>query len=330
MITPNVDFWAILFCPLVVQVMHRFPQRTGLLITGIFTVIVSFLLLLGLGPEVGLPLIFIYGVIYFLLAAFIALIREAEAAREESQKQQADLIAAHRQLQSYTAQAEELAVLQERNRLARELHDSVTQSLYSLTLFSHAARRMARDIGDDRLERQVRQIGTTAVKTLKEMRLLVYELRPHLLEKEGLIRAIRQRLDAVEGRSGVEARLVVDELDRLPPTVEQELYRITNEALNNALKHAAATSVMVYLRQIDDRVELEIVDDGIGFQPEAVRDHGGMGLDSIRERAEQLGGEVTIRSAPGEGTSIKVAISLKKEQSETAPLAVFPEEDSHE
>jgi len=330
MITPNVDYWAILFCPLVVQVMHNFPQRTGLFITGIFTVIVSFLLLLGLGPEVGLPLIFIYGVIYFLLAAFIALIREAEAAHEESQKQQADLIAAHRQLLTYTAQAEELAVLQERNRLARELHDSVTQSLYSLTLFSHAARRMARDIGDDRLERQVRQIGTTAVKTLKEMRLLVYELRPHLLEKEGLIRAIRQRLDAVEGRSGVEARLVVDELDRLPRNVEQELYRITNEALNNALKHAAATSVMVYLRQIDDRVELEIVDDGIGFQPEAVRDHGGMGLDSIRERAEQLGGEVTIRSAPGEGTSIKVAISLKKEQSEMAPLAVFPEEDSHE
>jgi hypothetical protein len=100
MITPNVDFWAILFCPLVVQVMHRFPQRTGLLITGIFTVITSFFLLLGLGPELGLPLIFIYGVIYFLLAAFIALIREAEAAREESQKQQADLIAAHRQLQS--------------------------------------------------------------------------------------------------------------------------------------------------------------------------------------------------------------------------------------
>jgi signal transduction histidine kinase len=189
---------------------------------------------------------------------------------------------------------------------------------------------MARDIGDDRLERQVRQIGTTAVKTLKEMRLLVYELRPHLLEEEGLIRAIRQRLEAVEGRSGVEARLVVDELDRLPPTVEQELYRITNEALNNALKHAAATSVRVYLRQIDDRVELEVVDDGIGFHPETVRDHGGMGLDSIRERAEQLGADVTIRSAPGEGTSIKVAISFKKEQSEMAPLAVFPEEDSYE
>ena len=83
LIAPNVDFWAALFCPLVVQVMHNFPQRTGFFTTGIFTVIVSIFILLGLGLEVGLPLILIYGVVYSLLAAFIAIIREAEAAREE-------------------------------------------------------------------------------------------------------------------------------------------------------------------------------------------------------------------------------------------------------
>jgi len=337
LISPTVDYWTALFLPLVVQVMDKFPQRTGFLITGIFTVIMAILMLLGPGPEAGLPLIFINGVGYFLFAALIAIIREAESARrsaemarEESEKQRAEVQSAHQQLQSYTAQAEELAVLEERNRLARELHDSVTQSLYSLTLFSHAARRMSEDLGEERLQRQIEQIGTTAVKALKEMRLLVYELRPPELKKEGLIRAIRQRLEAVEGRSGVEARLVVDELVRLPQSVEQELYRIANEALNNALKHAAATSVVVYLRQIDGRIELEIVDDGIGFEPENVRDRGGLGLASIRERAEQLGGTATIHSAPGEGTSVKVAISLEKEQTEAATPAVSPEEDSHE
>lgn len=173
LISPNVDYWTALFLPLVVQVMHNFPQRTGFLITGIFTVIMAILMLLGPGPEAGLPLIFLNGLAYFLFAAFIAINREAEAARreaemarDESEKQQVDLQSAYRQLQSYTAQAEELAVLQERNRLARELHDSVTQSLYSLTLFSHAARRMAEDVGNDRLERQIGQIGSTAVKTL--------------------------------------------------------------------------------------------------------------------------------------------------------------------
>jgi signal transduction histidine kinase len=116
LIAPNVDFWAMLFCPLVVQVMHNFPQRTGFLMTGILTVIMSVLMLSGLGPQVGLPLIFVYGVVYFLLAAFIAIIREAEAAHDESQKLLGELQEAHHELQAYAEQAEELAAAAERKR----------------------------------------------------------------------------------------------------------------------------------------------------------------------------------------------------------------------
>jgi signal transduction histidine kinase len=148
------------------------------------------------------------------------------------------------------------------------------------------------------------------------MRLLVYELRPPELKVEGLVRALRQRLEAVEGRAGVEARVVVvdaDEFGRLPRDVELGLYRIAQEALNNALKHAAATTVVVHLRKANGRVELEVVDDGLGFQPEAVRDRGGMGLESICQRAEGLGGTATIRSAPGEGTSVKVVADLEED-----------------
>jgi signal transduction histidine kinase len=308
LIDPNVDFWGALFCPLIVQVMHKFPQRTGFLITGIFTVIMAIFMFLGLGPEVGLPLIFFYGVVYFLLAAFIAIIREVDEAREESQKQQAELQSAYQQLQSYTTQAEELAVLQERNRLARELHDSVTQSLYSLTLFTEAARHMAEEKGDEDIEQYIGQIGVIGQQALKEMRLLVYELQPPELEREGLVRALRKRLEAVEGRAGVEARLEVDDLGKLPGDVERELYRIAQEALNNALKHAAAGSVVLYLRQSNGNIEMEIVDDGVGFDPEATPDRGGLGLKSIRERAEHIGGSVAIRSQPGEGTSVKVSV----------------------
>ena len=140
LVSPEVDYWAALFCPLVVQVMHNFPQRTGFLITGIFTVITSVFLLMGLGLEVGLPLILVYAVIYYLLAAFIAIILEAVAAREESQGLLADLQVAHQELQAYTNQAEELAVIAERNRLARNLHDSVSQTVFSMTLTAEAAR----------------------------------------------------------------------------------------------------------------------------------------------------------------------------------------------
>jgi signal transduction histidine kinase len=303
-IIPNVDFWAMLFCPLVVQVMHNFPRRTGFIITGIFALITSVLLFTGLGPEVGLPLVFVYGVIYFLLASFIAIIREAETAREELQKQQIELL----ETQEALRQSElEKAVTAERSRLARDLHDSVTQSLYSLTLFSEAARHLAKEQGYKNIEQQIKQIGVIGLQALKEMRLLVYELQPPELERGGLVRALRRRLEAVEGRAGVEARVEVEEFVRLPGSVEQELFRIAQEALNNSLKHAAAASVVVYLCQDSGCIEMEIVDDGVGFKPGQL-DSGGMGLKNIRERTERLGGTMIVHSKLGEGTNIKVVI----------------------
>jgi signal transduction histidine kinase len=208
-------------------------------------------------------------------------------------------------------QAEQLAVMKERERLARELHDSVTQSLYSLTILAEAGRRLA-DAGDlQRVEEAVARLGEIGQQALKEMRLLVYQLRPLALQREGLVGALQQRLDAVEGRVGVEACLLAEKLIELPASVEEGLYRIAQEALNNALKHAAATSVTVYIHAEDERVELEVVDDGQGFDPDIVSDRGGMGLTSMRERAEKLGGSLTVLSAPGEGTRVKVSVGVR-------------------
>jgi signal transduction histidine kinase len=209
-------------------------------------------------------------------------------------------------------QAQQLATLEERQRLARELHDSVTQSLYSVTLFAEAARRLAS--GDDREQMQsyLDQLGGTAQQALKEMRLLVYELRPSALEQVGLVEALRQRLDAVEGRAGMEARLLVEGTVELSAAVEDGLYRIAHEALNNVLKHAEVTSVTVRIRTDGDRVELEVEDNGKGFDPTAVSDRGGMGLINMRERAESLGGSLTVVSAPGEGTRVKVEVEVSE------------------
>jgi signal transduction histidine kinase len=295
--------------------MQIFPRRTGFLITGIFTVILSIFILLGLGPEVGLPLILIYGFLYFLFAAFIAIILEAEAAREESQRQQAELESAHRQLQSYTTQAEELAVLQERNRLARELHDSVTQSLHSLTLLAEAGQRLAGSGDIERTRGYLIRLGEISQQALREMRLLVYELRPLALRGVGLVGALQQRLDAVERRAGVEVQLSIEEGLELPRSIEEELFRFAVEALNNALKHSNPSTVTVALRKEEKRempwFELSIVDDGIGFDPDTKDDVGGLGLVGMKERIEKLGGELTILSTPGEGTQVKACIDLE-------------------
>jgi PAS domain S-box-containing protein len=207
-------------------------------------------------------------------------------------------------------QSEQLAVMEERERLARDLHDSVTQSLYSLTLFAEAGRRSIKTGDLERAASFLARLADTAQDALKEMRLLVYELRPPALEREGLVGAIQQRLGAVERRAGVKAHLLVDDMVRLPASVEEELYRIAQEALNNALKHATATSVTVRICTVNERVELEIVDDGIGFDPATTGNGGGMGLANMRKRVEKLGGTIQVASALGQGTKVSVKVKI--------------------
>jgi signal transduction histidine kinase len=312
-LTPNVDFWAALFFPLVVQVSYNFPQRTGFLLTGIFTVITLILLFLGLNLGLSLPLALVYGVVNFLMAAFIDIIREAEVAHREIQTQQDQLQSAHSQLQAYAARAEELAVLQERNRLARELHDSITQSLHSATLLAEAGQRLASTGDLERVKGYLIRLGNISQQALREMRLLVYELRPSALNGIGLVGALQQRLDAVERRAGVEAHLHIDEEIELPANVEEELFRVAMEALNNALKHANPTTVTVALHKEKKReiqcIELSFVDDGKGFDLNMNDDEGGLGLISMKERVEKLGGELTILSEPGEGTQVKACVN---------------------
>jgi PAS domain S-box-containing protein len=208
------------------------------------------------------------------------------------------------------SEAQAQAALEERQRLARELHDSVTQSLYSLTLLAEASRRTARAGELERVVANIARLGETAQQALKEMRLLVYELRPLALEQAGLAEALQSRLDAVEKRAGVNAQLRVELDGELPAEVENALYRIAQETLNNALKHAEATQISVALRSNRQEVHMEIVDNGKGFEAERMPNHGGLGLVSIRERIEALHGEWSITSKPGAGTSVIVNVPL--------------------
>jgi len=205
--------------------------------------------------------------------------------------------------------AAEARVVQERQRLARDLHDAVTQSLYSLTLFAEAAREMCQGGQMDRAHQYLVRIGQTAQRALREMRLLIYELRPPDLERGGLVQALEHRLEAVERRAGIEATLMADGSDHgLPLPVEEALYRIAQEALNNALKHAAATHVVMTLTVGHQALELAVRDNGQGFDPGVARQGGGMGLANIRQRASDLGGAATIISTPGEGTEVRVTL----------------------
>jgi signal transduction histidine kinase len=216
-----------------------------------------------------------------------------------------------REEQERTArQAEQLAVMEERQRLARELHDSVTQSLYSMGLYAEAALDLMAMGNTDAAVEHLRQLQESARESLREMRLLIFELHPPLLEKEGLAGALHARLEAVEGRGGLHVLWHVEGDGRLPITVEKELYRIAQEALNNVLKHSRAKQVAITLRlsSAGERLYLEISDDGVGFTPALAGEKGGLGLRGMQERAERIGGTLLVESAPGHGTKVKVSL----------------------
>jgi signal transduction histidine kinase len=221
---------------------------------------------------------------------------------------QAAIIIEHVRLQY---QAEQLAVLEERQRLARELHDSVTQALYSVTLYADAARMAFAAEKWDALQKNLQEVRNMAREAMYDMRLLVFELRPFMLESEGLASALRARLAAVEGRSGLQTEVLVERERRLPIKIEEEMYRIAQEGLNNIIKHAEATKVQIKLKYDENTILLELIDDGKGFDPAIAHRSGGFGLQGIQERVKQLGGTLGIESSPLRGTHLSARIPLE-------------------
>lgn len=207
-------------------------------------------------------------------------------------------------------QAQDLATLEERNRIARELHDSVTQLLYAISLYSTAASRSATKGNIQQVQENLTEIKDNALQALQEMRLLILELNPPLLQKHGLVAALKASLESIESRAGLETELRSDGVFRLPSAIEPDLYRIAMEALNNLVRYARAKKVTVDLQTRSNWVILDICDNGVGFELEFARHSGGMGIQNMEQRARRLGGHLEITSSPGAGTRIKAEIPL--------------------
>jgi len=205
-------------------------------------------------------------------------------------------------------QARHMAILEERQRLGRELHDSVTQSLYGINLYSEAALGQFDAGQSDRVRQYLGDIQTTAQESLADMRLLIYELRPPVLEREGLVAALQNRLYSVEDRAGLKSTLKSNLEERLPAVVEEGLYRIAHEALNNTLKHANAKNVQVSILRESGLVTMEVADNGVGFDPDTARRAGRLGLISMQERAALQNWKFEVDSRPGMGTKVRVEV----------------------
>jgi signal transduction histidine kinase len=207
-------------------------------------------------------------------------------------------------------QAEQLAVVKERERIARDLHDSVTQTLYSLSLYVDATQKALQGRKTDKAQKHVHELRKLAREAMLDMRLLIFELHPPILQKEGLAVALKTRLESVEARSGIHTGYHVMTERRLPLAIETELYRIAQEALTNVVKHSQADSVNVTLYYGKDRFKMKVQDNGIGFDPEKADEGGGMGLRGIKERVQRMNGKLHVESTPQKGTIIVVTVRI--------------------
>lgn len=212
-----------------------------------------------------------------------------------------------RELRRLYTQAQELAALQERQRLARELHDSVSQALYGIGLGAHTAREALESREQEQALASLEYVLTLADAGLAEMRALIFELRPESLESEGLLAALIKQVAALRARYKLTVEADLGQEPDLPLEKKHVLYRIAQEALHNIVKHAHASTVVLRLTSAEDEVILEVRDDGKGFDP-AGPFPGHLGMRSMLERITKVGGTLAVESAPGQGTCIRARV----------------------
>jgi PAS domain S-box-containing protein len=206
-------------------------------------------------------------------------------------------------------QARGKAALEERQRLARELHDSVSQALYGIVLGVKTARALL-DRDPNQAAPPLEYVLSLAEAGTAEMKALIFELRPESLEKEGLVAALEKQAAALRARHEIEVEADLCDEPDVPLEVKEDIYRIAQEVLHNTVKHARASKVGISMRCSSEHITLDILDDGIGFDARG-EFPGHLGLRSMRERAGRLGGTLEVDSAPEEGTRVRASIPFR-------------------
>ncbi|NUK12047.1 GAF domain-containing sensor histidine kinase [Streptomyces lunaelactis] len=202
----------------------------------------------------------------------------------------------------------ELTIAEERSRLAHELHDAVSQKLFSLRLTAQAAAALV-DRDPARAKGELQQVAGLAAEAADELRAAVVELRPAALDEDGLVNTLRTHIQVLDRAHSAKVTFDTSGIRALPAAQEEALLRVAQEALHNALRHSGADQVDVVLARRGQGAVLGVTDNGKGFEPRTVRRAGRhLGLVSMRDRASGVGGRLTVDSAPGKGTTIEMEV----------------------
>jgi NarL family two-component system sensor histidine kinase YdfH len=288
-------------------------NRHGFVATAYFlalSAINSYLLLHGEQFAVWV-LTVLPSVVFVLL--FVWLFQRQDRAREEAQSAWRELDAAHRQLSEYAAQVEDLTLANERQRMARELHDTLSQGLAGLVLQLEAIDSHLSRGNTAKAQAITQQAMERARSTLADARRAIDDLRSGDLAELDLETAVREEADRFTAATGISCDLAISLPTALAEKVRDNALRVVAEALTNVARYAQAQHAVVTIRPLDHTLDVEVRDDGMGFDPAQIG-AGHYGLIGLRERARLIGGTLNIESSPGQGTTLRVCLPLDSER----------------
>ncbi len=311
LLSPQYGFIIILYYVLSASAMLIFPRRAGFLWIGLFILATAFYLLIAEGWRDTILILPVYTGGFFFFAAFAYQTAKAESSRQESQALLEQLRAVHRQLQEYASQAEELAVAEERNRLAREMHDTLGHRLTVAAVQLEGAERLILT-DPDKSTAMVRTVRDQVKEALRELRSTVATLRAPLQADLSLLSSLNRLAENFEEATGITVHLMLpDELPKLSNAHRLAIYRMAQESLTNVQRHARARDAWVQMTQQDGIITLLVRDNGIGLQPGA--ETAGFGLRGLMERAAQLGGSLSLERRAGGGTQVSLQLPMMGE-----------------
>ena len=297
------DFFAIPFAILSMQVMLLLNFKVWVAWIGLCALVTT-LLLVGTYEDQIVALVLLYTAGNVFYGFYARATRRAQTIRAENLALAQELQEANDKLQTYSTQMEQLVVARERNRLARDLHDSVTQTVFSMTLTTQSALLLL-EREPARVPAQLDRLSQLARNSLSEMQLLISELKPEEAIRAGLAANIRGYLASGHFPEDLSIDLEVEGEGSLGQSEEQSLFHIIQEALNNIVKHAQTCKAQVRLH-LTEPAWIEVEDQGRGFDLHRAQDNRKLGLLSMRERAAEIGWDLQIRTSPGAGTYIRV------------------------
>lgn len=302
------DFLAELFIPLSLDAVSLFGRRSGFrLITAFSVAMTGVLLFAPAGPLFGLAMGGLYSGLCFVFGGYASQVQKAEAARLRNQQTFDELQQAHRRLQGTADHLMDLSAERERSRLARDLHDSVTQTVFSMNLAAQSA-RLLWDREPARVAGQLIRLEELAAGAQREIQSLVSQLSPAPIPEAGLPAALQRTAAEQKSRNGLQVSLEVEGSGSLSEAAATSLHAIAQEALTNAARHSGVCEALVRLHLETNRSFLEIVDHGRGFDPLRMpAQRGHLGLAGISGRAREIGWTLSIESQPGQGTRVRVS-----------------------